>query len=241
MCNLIAPTSREKVVLRHLVEPFTGRYGATAGPLQPAPIVTRSGAVVAQWGMIPPHSNSRIPTLPSGVRMSTNNARRERMATAPTYRDAWRKGQRCLIPADSYDEPFWGTGKNIWWRFWRADGEPWALAGLWSEWTDPISGEVIPNFTMITQNCDGHPLLGLMHKPDPKHPPNQQDKRTIVSLESPQWDQWLNGSNDQAESLIQVPSIELFKHGAADPSKNFDILSGTLPHGDTDRMQTSFF
>jgi len=239
MCNLIAPTHREKVVLRHLVEPFNGKYGATAGPLQPAPIVTSKGAMVAQWGMIPPHSNSRIPKTSSGARMSTNNARRERMATAPTYRDAWRKGQRCLIPADSYDEPFWGTGKNIWWRFWRADGEPWALAGLWSEWKDPEFGELVPSFTMITQNCDGHPLLGLMHKPDPKLPADKQDKRTIVSLEPNQWDRWLNGTNEQAAALIRVPDLSLFRHGAADPAKHLDILGGNFSFaGPLDRQQS---
>lgn len=226
MCNLYQPSSIEKIVLRHFVEPFDGVYGATVGPLQPGPIVTRQGGVVAQWGMIPPYSKTRIPTLPTGARMSTNNARRERMATAPTYRDAWRKGQRCIIPAESFDEPYWGTGKNTWWRFWRADGQPWALAGLWSEWNDPETGEVVPSFTMITQNCDEHPLLKLMHKPDPKLPADQQDKRTIVSLEPNHWDQWLNGTNDLAEALIQVPEFELFKHGAADPAKNIEIMVG---------------
>lgn len=38
----------------------------------------------------------------------------------------------------SYVEPYGGhRNKNIWWQFERADGLPWALAGIWSEWTDP--------------------------------------------------------------------------------------------------------
>jgi hypothetical protein len=36
------------------------------------------------------------------------------------------------------------------------------LPGLWDEWNNPETGEVVPSYTMITQNCDGHPLLGLM-------------------------------------------------------------------------------
>lgn len=203
-----------------------GDYAATVAPLKPGPIVVRGRALVAQWGMIPPHSRSRIPTLPNGQRMSTNNARRERMATAPTYRTPWRKGQRCIIPADSYDEPYWGTGKNIWWRFWREDSEPWALAGLWDEWTDPETGEVMPSYTMITQNCDGHPLLGLMHKPDLKLPPDKQDKRAVVPLERHQWDQWLSGSIEQSEGLINVPDMALFRHAAADPAKQIDLPIG---------------
>ena len=164
MCNLYEPCGHEKVALKFDVDALIGDYAATIAPFKQGPIVVPGRAVVAQWGMIPAHSKTRIPTLPNGQRMSTNNARRERISTAPTYRDAWRRGQRCLIPAESYDEPYWGTGKNIWWRFWRADGEPWALAGIWSEWTDPETGEVVPNYSMITQNCDDHPLLKLMHK-----------------------------------------------------------------------------
>ncbi|WP_332836016.1 hypothetical protein [Delftia acidovorans] len=44
-------------------------------------------------------------------------------------------------------------------------GQPAALAGLYSEWTDPETGELVPNYTMITQLADGHPVLSLMHRP----------------------------------------------------------------------------
>ena len=119
----------------------------------------------------------------------------------------------------AFDEPYWGTGKNIWWQFWRADSEPWALAGIWDEWTDPSTGEVVPHFSMLTQNCDGHPLLSLMHKPDPTKGAQAQDKRAVVHVERAHWDEWLRGSVSQAEALIQVPGVELFRHGSADPAK----------------------
>jgi putative SOS response-associated peptidase YedK len=215
MCNLYQPSTHEKISMRHLVPDFLGDYGATVAPLKPGPIVLADRALVAQWGMIPPWSKTREPLTSQGRRMSTNNCRREGMASAPTFRDAWRKGRRCIIPAESYDEPNWTSGKNVWWRFWRADAQPWALAGIWSEWTDPDTGTMVPSYSMITQNCDGHPLLGLMHKPDPKLPADQQDKRSVVSLEPGQWDQWLNGTPDQAEQLIQVPALELFNAGPA--------------------------
>jgi len=215
MCNLYAPSGPDKISMKFAVGAPLGAYAATIAPLKPGPIVVPGRALVAQWGLIPPFSRSRVPMLPDGRRMSTNNARRERMATAPTFRDAWRRGQRCIIPAESYDEPNWTSGKNVWWRFRRTDGEPWALAGLWSEWLDPETGELVPSYTMITQNCDDHPLLGLMHKPDPKLPPDRQDKRAVVPLEPAQWDAWLGGSPQQAQELIQVPPPELFRAGPA--------------------------
>lgn len=224
MCNLYESTPRDKISMRHQVGAPVGDYARTIAPLKPGPFVLRDRALIGQWGMIPEHSSLRTPLLSNGRPMSTNNCRTERMAAAPTFRNAWKRGQRCLIPAESYDEPYWGTGKNIWWRFARADGTPWALAGLWSEWTDKTTGEVVPNYTMLTQNCDHHPLLRLMHKPDPKLGPDQQDKRSVVPIEPEHWDQWLNGSQEQALELIRVPALELFVHGAADPAKQVALL-----------------
>ncbi len=219
MCNLYESTPRNKVNMRHLVRLPEVEYLPTIAPLRAAPFVMAQGAsAVGQWGMIPYSSKTRIPMTSQGKRMSTNNARTETIATAWTFRQAWTRGKRCLIPADSYDEPYWGTGKNIWWRFRRADGQPWALAGIWDEWTDKATGEVVPNFTMLTMNCDAHPLLRLMHKPDPKLLPDAQDKRSVVPIEEADWDRWLHGSIDDARDLIRVPPQELFAHGPADPA-----------------------
>lgn len=198
---------------------------------------------VGQWGMIPPGSTTRIPTLqprktdPPGTKpkkLSTNNARNERMATAHTYRGAWKAGHRCLIPAWAYFEPYYGIGKkNIYWRLERADGAPWALAGLWSEWTDHATGEVVPNFTMLTQNCDAHPLLKLLHKPEVDRqgnvlPPEEQDKRSVVPLEGADWDAWLHGTAEQAQRLIRLPTVEVFKHGPRDTRRRIvlDLATG---------------
>jgi putative SOS response-associated peptidase YedK len=210
--------------MQYAVAAPIGSYANTVAPLKPGPIVVAGGrALVAQWGLIPPRSHGRVPVLANGQRLSTNNARRERLASAPTFRDAWRMGRRCIIPADHYDEPYWGTGKNVWWRFWRADGEPWALAGIWSEWTDPATGEVVPSYSMITQNCDDHPLLSLMHKPDPHLPDNQQDKRSVVPLERADWERWLCAPQAEAEALIELPAAELFRHGPANPDDRVQL------------------
>lgn len=217
MCNLYQSTPQDDLPAWFKVAKPTKPYLATVAPLKDGPFIKAGGTVeVGQWGMIPGTSKTRTPTTRDGRRLSTNNARRETVATAWTFSRAWKTGQRCLIPAWSYDEPYWGTGKNIWWRFWRADGAPWALAGLCSEWTDPETGEVVPNYTMLTQNCDGHPLLSLMHKPDGATPP---DKRAVVPIEPQHWDQWLHGTASDAEALIQVPPVNLFRHSAADPTK----------------------
>ena len=181
--------------------------------------------VVGQWGMIPGDSDTRIPmSKPRGPgekpkRISTVNARTESVHSRPTFSSAWRQGQRCIVPAASFFEPNWESGKNVWWRFKRADGRPWGVAGLWDQWTDPATGEIVPNFTMLTLNANAHPLMKRMHRPevDPKTkaplPPEKQDKRSLVLLEAADADQWLNGSVESARALVRLTPVELFDAG----------------------------
>lgn len=100
--------------------------------------------VVGQWGLIPWFAET--PKL----RYSTNNACYEELAHKASYKQSWMRGLRCIIPAWSFDEPCWETGRNVWWRFERADGAPWGLAGLWNRWTDKATGEVVESYTMLT-------------------------------------------------------------------------------------------
>lgn len=200
-------------------------YKQRLGPRDIGPFITRDSIAVGQWGMIRPGSPDRLSKDARGRPLMTNNVRSETMATKPTFRDAWKSGQRCLIPALSWDEPYWGTNDfNTWWRFRRKDGAPWMLAGLWSRWTDKATGEVVPSYTMITINANAHPLLGLMHKPERDEKKNMlphhlQDKRAVVPIEQVDWDMWLTGLTDDALSLLQLPSINLFQHAPVDPAK----------------------
>jgi putative SOS response-associated peptidase YedK len=124
-------------------------------------------------------------------------------------------GPRCIIPALNFDEPCWETGKNIWWTFYRADGAPWGLAGLWNAWVDKATGEMHESYTMLTINADHHPLMGRMHKPDPKLPADQQGKRSVIPIEQVDVDQWLTGTAKDAQALLRVPPVELFTAGPA--------------------------
>lgn len=192
----------------------------TVGPFQPGVYFRAAGGDVVgeigQWGLIRPGQPERIDYLPSkvpgkrGRPRSTNNARIETVATRPTFKAAWSAGQRCLVPAAWYQEPNWETGKNIWWQLKRADGLPWMLAGLWSHWTDPVTGEIVPSFTMLTTNCDTHPLLNRLHKPDPDLPPDAQDKRSLAHIEPAHWGQWLRGTAAECLELVKPPPVEAF-------------------------------
>lgn len=51
----------------------------------------------------------------------------------------------------------------------------------------------------------------------------RQDKRCIVPIERVDWSLRLNGSKDEALSLIQLPSMHLFRHGAEDPMGQVEL------------------
>lgn len=180
-----------------------------------------TGALIGrrgQWGMIRPGSP---PPRKGEKRYATNNARIESVHEKATFRDAWRRGQRCLIPAAWYAEPNWQTGKNIWWHLRRADGAPWMLAGIWDEWVNRETGEVVPNYTMLTVNCDDHPLLNRLHKPVRDQdtgdilPMDRQDKRSLVHVDLADWDRWLLGSVDEARALLVPQPSDVFDQADA--------------------------
>ena len=161
-----------------------------------------TGLVIGQWGLIPWFAKS------SKLTYSTNNARAEEVAQKASFKQSWNEGRRCIIPAWSFDEPCWETGKNVWWRFRRVDGKPWGLAGLWNTWIDRATGEIVESYTMLTINADDHPVMSRMHKPDPKLPPDQQDKRSVVSIDFTSVDAWLQGTKGDAQLLLKAPPAE---------------------------------
>lgn len=163
--------------------------------------------VAGQWGLIPWFAKE--PKL----KYPTNNARSEELSQKASYKHPWARGQRCIIPAATFDEPNWETGKNVWWRFARADGDPWGLAGLWNVWTDRASGQVYESYTMLTINADAHPLMSRMHKTDPKLPADLQDKRSVIPIELADVDQWLAGTVAEATQLLRVAPVEVFNAG----------------------------
>lgn len=164
-----------------------------------------------QWGLVPWFAKSPKLTF------ATVNARFEDVTGKPSFKDAWRTGKRCLIPAWSFDEPNWESGRNVWWRFRRADGAPWALAGLWNTWVDHASGAELESYTMLTINADAHPLMRRMHRPDPRLPPDRQDKRSVVAIELEDVDRWLHAPAGDAARLVKPPAVELIADGPAPP------------------------
>src|SRR5216683_6338026 len=97
-----------------------------------------------RWGLIPYWATD----IKIGARCI--NAMAETVAIKPAFRDAFARGQRCIVPVDGFYE--WkktGTGKQPY-AIVGADGLPLALAGLWERWRDRAAGDTTQTFTIIT-------------------------------------------------------------------------------------------
>ncbi len=65
-------------------------------------------------------------------------------------------------------------------RFTAANDDMLGLAGIWAPWTNPATSQIELSSAMLTLNADDHTMFKLMHRPDPKRPPEEQDKRMVV-------------------------------------------------------------
>jgi len=144
-----------------------------------------------RWGL--------IPAFAKGVAgaYSTVNARVETVRTSPAYREAWKRGRRCLVPANGFYE----------WQAVAADKQPWfigcadqpvfAFAGLWDVSTSE-GGEPIVSCTIIT--LPASPMMADIH--NSKH-------REPAILRREQWQCWLAGTADEAWACLQSYPDEL--------------------------------
>lgn len=126
----------------------------------------------------------------------TYNARSETVAVKPSFRDAWRRAQHCIVPAEAIFEPDWRSGKAVARRIAHAGGPPMGLAGLWSLWRDSL-GTDLYSFTLLTIHADAHPFMRQFHKPD-------EEKRMVVVLPPERYDDWLQARPEQAMGFLQA-------------------------------------
>ncbi len=163
-------------------------------------------ALVGSFGLIPHWATD------TKIARHTYNARTETVAEKPSFRDAWRKAQHCIIPVETFFEPDWRSGKAVPTRIGNSNGDPLGVAGLWSAWRDP-KGQTLHSFTMLTINADHHPLMNQFHKPT-------DEKRMIVILPPERYRDWLEASAKDSGDYLRAWPAELMvaeapQHGFA--------------------------
>ena len=114
---------------------------------------------------------------------------RETVTSKPAFRDAFRQ-RRCLVPADFFYEWMKTPAGKQPYAVWLADGTPMAFAGLWERWRNPVDGDAVYSFTIITG--PPNPLVAPIHD------------RMPVILRREAWRVWLGEERADIEELVDL-------------------------------------
>ncbi len=140
----------------------------------------------AIWPLIPLWSKGFIP------KHSTANARCETLDVLTSYRSAWRKKQRCLIPATGFYE--WQVlGDSMHkqpWRIYHCDQNLMGFAGIWERYCGRDGSEVL-SCSIITTEANA--LMARIHNTKCRMP---------VIVDPDNQEQWLNGNDEDARALM---------------------------------------
>jgi putative SOS response-associated peptidase YedK len=138
------------------------------------PITSMRTSANMRWGLIPRWAKD------ASIGYSTFNARAETIDQMASFKAPWREGKRCLIMTEGFYE--WKKGKKN-----PKNKQPYAIArartkftviaGLWEQWKDRQSGEVIKSCTVITTKSNS--LIAPLHD------------RMPVILHDRDWPKWL--------------------------------------------------
>ena len=164
-------------------------------PTEQVPVVVQNdgerAAAMMRWGLVPWWSHG-VP-----LKASTINATAERLESAPSYRDAWRRGQRCLLVMGGFYEPHLnedGSRDQFFVRL--AEREVLAVAGLW-ERSRRADDSCLFSCTLIT--VPANPLLAAVH--------NAKQRMPAILVEA-EYDAWLRGSAQEARRLLRPYAAE---------------------------------
>jgi len=133
-----------------------------------------------RWGLLPWFAKDRKQAA------RAINARVETAAEKASFKESFAR-RRCIVPADGFYE--WerkAKGKLPHFIF-AADGSPLPLAGLWSSWKDPETGERLRTCTILT----GPPsdVVASLH-----------DRMPVV-VPRRLWDAWLDPDNRDPDAV----------------------------------------
>lgn len=136
-------------------------------------------------------------------KLDTVNARAETVGSSRLYGNAWRTGQRCLIPVRWIFEPCYETGRNVWHRIGVDGWQPCCVAGIWRRY-EGADGRERVGMAMLTVNADTHPLFARMHRPG-------EEKRGVVILRRDDYDEWLHVHDIEAarRMLNLLPAADM--------------------------------
>jgi len=157
------------------------------------PVITNDKPEVISllsWGLMPTWAKDQT------FRKNLLNAKIETIKELPSFRNAVKN--RCLVLVDGFYEWKWLDAKGKQkekYHITLPNLEPFAMAGIWSEWVDKQTGEILKTYTIVTTQAND--LMSEIHN---------TKKRMPVILTPENEEKWLSGSEVDD---FKKPEVEL--------------------------------
>jgi putative SOS response-associated peptidase YedK len=142
--------------------------------------------VMLRWGLVPYFAKGLPP------KYSTINATIERLTAGASWRDPWKRGQRCILPASGFYE--WHVnedGSKTPFYITCIDQPLFGFAGLWDASNDD-NGGTLESCTIITM--PPNPLMAEIH--------NVRQRMPAI-LDRADTEAWLAGSTQDAFAALK--------------------------------------
>ncbi len=138
------------------------------------------------------------------------NSKAETLFQLTSFKDA-AKYNRCLLYLEGFYEHHHHNGKAYPFYIYPSNAEYFIVPGIWNEWVDTETGEVIKTFSIVTTK--GNSIMSKIH-----NNPKLEEPRMPVLLPEELADKWLMRYEDELsikelkELLIPCPDEELSYH-----------------------------
>lgn len=147
---------------------------------------------IATWGLIPSWIEDVAQS--TSIWNKTLNARGETIFDKSAFKDSALKNH-CLIYIDGFYEHRHYNNETYPYYIFRKDEQPMILAGLYNEWTNPLTKGTHNYFSIITTKAN--PLMSRIH-----NNPKLKEARMPVILSEQFADNWLDPKSKNRDSDI---------------------------------------
>ncbi len=146
------------------------------------------------WGLVPDWAKNQ-----ESIWNSTLNARGETIFDKASFRKS-AETKRCLIPVEGFYDFHHFRGKNYPFYITHKQGEVLYFAGLWNDWANKETGEIVNTFTIVTTGANT--MMAKIHN----KPKFSNDPRMPVMLTEDIRELWL-----KPLSKKEIQELAVFK------------------------------
>jgi putative SOS response-associated peptidase YedK len=195
----------EKMAVRfdaEILDEYDAIYHSDGFAHNAMPVITADDPDKIQaynWGLIPHWVKTEADA--QQLRARTLNAKGETVFDLPSFKMYVPK-KRCLVLADGFFE-WMHVGKNKYPHFiYMKDRQPFAFAGIYSHWKNPVTEQVFKTYSILTTEANG--MMSKIHN---------TKKRMPVILRPDMEKLWLKPDlmKDEIKNLIQPMEDELME------------------------------